>query len=187
MKSFLSPVLGVALFAMSTSGAFAISIISNDVAVEKLSSSGTATYSGTFILGGYNPATQMVHDAQATFVFSDDELFDSNEYAQITVGLGNFGNVEVDGVPLLPWTYTFFSGDLTLNMLATLSSTGQLGYTITATSGDFWYKGGTLEANVVRRPSTNTTPPSVPDGGASAALLGMSLLAVAGLKKKLSR
>lgn len=185
MKSILSPILGIAVLAMSTSAASAVSIISTDLAVQKLSSAGTSSYSGTFVLPGYDAATQMVQSAQATFVFSDDSLFDSNEYAKISLGFENFGSLEVDGIPLLPWTYTFFSGNLT--MLTTLSSTGQLDYTITATSGDFWYKGGVLKAEVTQRPSTNNTPPRVPDGGASAALLGMSLLAVAGLKKKLGR
>ena len=91
------------------------------------------------VLGGYNPATQMLIGAELWFAISDDLDPRRSEWVRIDLetglGLQSFLNPsELDFGP-------FVNGQVSGDALATLDATGTLKYFLTATSGDFWFSG----------------------------------------------
>jgi hypothetical protein len=131
---------------------------------------GVSSYTGSFNIlnDGYKPATEQVYSANADFQFWD--IFGGSE--SLTVALGGS-----------PFEQTgSFSGLITLSdsvvgsALFDLSSDGIVSYTITRTSGEFYLTSATLTAQAGSR--------SVPDGGVTLALLGMSVVAVVGIQRK---
>lgn len=133
------------------------------------------SYQGTFnILNkGYNPAVERVCDADFWFAFADDSRSDTSEVVKIKVGGLTQYQGDVDGTI---WNYDFVWGSVGGSLLATLSNTGILNYTVKILSGDTYLK----EAGLI------ATTCSVPDGGATIALLGMGILGLAAVRRRMT-
>jgi hypothetical protein len=136
----------------------------------------TAPYPGLTTIsdqGGFVPGTDVATSATAFFWFRDDN--DPNETEHVAVNLNGLpftgGQVTSEGVSV-------FGG--TADVTATINLNGTVTYTVTATDGDFFFDYADLTAtgDVIR---TNA-----PDGGATASLLGVGLLGVAAIRRKLS-
>jgi hypothetical protein len=144
------------------------------------------SYYGEFNIAdwGYNSANQEVTSASVWFALADDatdvkDALDLKGYTEtVKIDLGSasgyIGPVEVDLASLL-------SGAVTGSLLVDLSADGILKYTISKTSGDFYIGFAKLVAD-----ATPKAPGSrVPDGGATAALLGLALLGLSAVRRKM--
>ena len=124
------------------------------------------TVLGTFDIttpGGYDPTSQIVYWASATFTFIGPDDVQSS----VSINL-------LDGAVSQNFYVGFsISGQITTEALGILSATGQADYSITSTQGLFHILYATLTANAGPRTSTSST--AVPDGGATLGLLGLSL------------
>jgi len=123
-------------------------------------------FSGEFNLieNGYNPSTQYLTDAVVNFVVYDDDFSDSAETVSINLGPNPFLTGSAN--------FLFSLGDLGATALIDLSDDGILGYKIQSLGGDFIVAWAAIEANAETKPS------SVPDGGMSITLLGLSLVGI---------
>jgi hypothetical protein len=140
------------------------------------------SYTGQWDLlsAGYNPITQRIDSAVATFLLNDAN--GGQESYSITIGGSAFLTGGSFTTTLLG---TIGVGDpVTGSALITLDSTGLLNYTVTANSGVFWLANANLTAQASDRKPLN--PANVPDGGATAGLLGLGLLVLAGAKRHLA-
>ena len=135
-------------------------------------SDGATSHSWTFDItdDGFNPITQDVTSATVKLHFSEydwDHFWE--ETAQLDVGLNTF-SWEVD----TGWS-TF-----TIDSLISLSDTGTVNATITATDGNFWFNEADLFAEgTVPVPVTDPVPEP-----ATMVLLGMGILGLAGINRK---
>jgi hypothetical protein len=122
---------------------------------------------------GFNPATQKIISATATFSFFDDSLFDSSETVKINLGGSVFlGETEVDMISL-------FGGNVTgIALINDLNLDGILEYTIKWLSGDFY--AGSADLRVVAAPIG-----SVPDNGSTLSLLGVACLGLGWAGRKI--
>lgn len=139
--------------------------------------SGFPSGNGTFSdAGGYALNTPLT-SVSASFYVVDSFL----HIDVIDVSLGNFTGVD-DALWLLGKKATFsFAGQN--GEISWLEQNGTIGYQISSDFGDFTLQYAMLTANT----STGDPlgGPSVPDGGTTLVLLGMSLLAVLGVRKGL--
>jgi hypothetical protein len=134
---------------------------------------GVNSYTSTFNLlnDGYNPATEQILSAVARFRVSDDGDFFSGETVSVTLGGVAFGS-----------SSDFNFGSITVNnsvvgsVLAELSSTGILTYTVTRTAGDFYLDWADLTAQA--------GPRGVPDSGLPLAFLGLGLAGLTIVRRK---
>lgn len=134
------------------------------------------TYSGTFNIAnkGYNSGVESVTSALAQFWLADD-LDWPRQSESFTVSLGSDSQWSSGPVRLLV-------GDkLNVTLLADLGADGILNYSVTAATGDFYLLAASLEACTERKPQ------QVPDGGTTLALLGLGLVGVAGLRRRMAR
>ncbi|HAV65057.1 MAG TPA: hypothetical protein DCY13_22140 [Verrucomicrobiales bacterium] len=175
MIKYVKTMLASAALVAGLSTGSAVTIYDVNVHTEYLAAGETET--GMFdISPPYNPATQTVVSASVWFFFSDDvnpwydplDPFGSHsEYVEIRLGPGSgvvLGTGEV-GI------FDIESGNVSGTAYVQLNSTGQLSYSVTATSGDFVFLAAKLAAHV----GSNA---SVPDGGLTVGLLGLGLIAV---------
>ena len=187
-KAILSMVTGVTLLAGGS--ALAIQYIDTNPADTRLDANYfyglnplyNPSYTGGWDLlnEGYDPLTEQINSAVATFKLNDANGF--SESYTITIDGNAFLTGGSFSTTLLG---TISVGDsVGGTALVTLDATGLLSYTVTANSGVFWLKEATLTAEASGRPQTD--PTTVPDGGASLALLGMGLIGLGALKRKLS-
>ncbi len=132
------------------------------------------SYQGTFNIldKGYNPNVERVCDADFWFAFADDSQSDAAEVVKIQVGGLTQFNGDVNGTI---WNYDFVWGSVGGSLLATLSNTGILNYTVRILSGDTYLKEAGLTA----------TTCSVPDGGATVVLLGVGMLGLAAVRRRM--
>ncbi|MCC6821338.1 MAG: VPDSG-CTERM sorting domain-containing protein [Verrucomicrobia subdivision 3 bacterium] len=177
MKKILALAVGAAL--LGGSSAMAITYQDNNPADVWLNAFNTS-YSGQFTLAGYNPGIETITSAVATFKLND--AFGGREGYNITVEANPFLSGGSFATSLFG-TITVGSG-ITGNILGILDATGVLDYTITRTSGEFWLTNARLVAQASTR--TGTNPTSVPDGGTTLAMLGMGLVGVFGLRRKIA-
>jgi hypothetical protein len=117
---------------------------------------------------GYDHATEHVYSATAEFRFEDN--FGFSESLSVVLGgspfeqTGSFSN------------WITLSDSVVGSALFDLSADGIVSYTITRTDGEFYLRNATLTAVA----GSN----SVPDGGTTLALLGMSVIGVFGFQRK---
>jgi VPDSG-CTERM motif len=150
----------------------------------KFLTSSSPSYSSTFniLYDGYNPATMLVTSAVVSFGFADDS-FDTYEYVNVYLDGNLFiAGQEVDGThQTIPTSYDWYHGSISGTLLAGLQD-GVINYTVTVTSGDTYLKRAKLVAQGIYQPSR-----SVPDGGATALLLGFGLAGLVALRRRSSR
>ncbi len=167
-----------ALVAGSTS---AFGAVVGDINIHNtLMNAGNLTQTGTFNIT--IPNGDVVVGAAAQFWMKDDGLFGDTAGESFTVDLG--GQFFASGSPtLITWSYPLnpLNQVLNLTMVADLNNGGDISYTVTRTTGDFIFVKATLEA--VTRPGETQ---GVPDGGTTAALLGLGMVGLAGLRRKLA-
>ena len=135
--------------------------------------SGTAEYKGFFdIKGKYNPALETVTNAQAWFLVSDD-LFDWQK-ERVALDLGNKPFIGPSNA-----SANLLGGQISGDALKTLATTYTLQYTFRAIEGDFLALAAKLYVE--------TCPKTVPDGGATLMLLGLSLAGIEPLRRRMAR
>ena len=132
-------------------------------------------YEGTFNIAedGYNPTTHQVSSAVVMFAFGDDN---DSAYEEVSVDLGLVEGAFGKQFNVL----TLFGGDLKIGLVQDLSADGILNYKINMESGDFYLGYASLVAQATVRPQN-----AVPDGGATAALLGLGLLGLSVIRRKM--
>lgn len=101
--------------------------------------------------------------------FADDSSLDSDEWAQVTIGLDDLFKHEVGGSTASILSYDWELFGLSAHALFDLNSDGVLGVTIAAKNGDFWWKQSLL--------AVDARPITVPEPG-TLLLLGSGLLAI---------
>ncbi len=192
----LSGALGVLLaFAAMSGKATAATFTYSDVDVitkPMTANTGSGTYTGTFDFQppdndantftavGFGPASgtyvsnfgyqlgQPIIEGTVTFFFKDPK--GGTETGTVTALSTTIGNISSFA------NYSIFSEGLELNILASITATGHLTYTVKANTGNF-----DLIAGI------GTITVYVPDGGSTLVMLGGSLLGVAALRKRFFR
>ncbi len=190
----LTPLLaagGLLLAATDKASAFTFDYVDVDVINQSLTGPG-GSFSGsfnfdpgdadvnTFTANGYGPADGTYNsvfgytigtpiiEGTITFFFLDPN--GGTETGIVTADFTNVGGVTTFA------NYSVFSQGLELSLLATITSTGKLDYTVTSNSGDFELVAG-----------IGTITVSVPDTGSTMAMFGGSLLGVAALRKRFAK
>jgi hypothetical protein len=155
---------------LATRSAFAVTYSDNNPADVWLNAF-NPSYTGTFDLvgDGYNPATQQVYSAVATFTLWDGVL---SESWNLTLG----GEAFLSGGSFS--SVINMGGGVFGSALVDLSTDGILSYTITRTSGEFWLTNASLVAN-----AGPSGAGSVPDGGQTSLLLASGLVALGALRR----
>ncbi len=156
-------------------------------------SSSDLSYSATWniLTKGYT-ANSAIDGITVWFKFADDSSNDINEKVDISVGSSKiWDDLEVDGIHPAP-TYATYS--LTLNPVTHVSifndlkADGLLTYSVELQrllSNSLGREDTYLKEAGLRATYETCRTNRVPDGGASIALLGLSLAGIAGLRKKL--
>lgn len=106
-----------------------------------------------------------------------------NNYEEVDIKIGDHlagDNVEVDGVisytgNLLSYDLVSFDLSTILSITADIGADGMLDYYVKAVKGDTYLK----ETRLTVTAETPPPPPSVPDSGSTAALLGLGLVGIA--------
>ncbi len=124
----------------------------------------SGSYASNF---GYTIGTPII-EGTITFFFKDPA--DGSETGFVTAAFSNVGSITSFA------NYSVFSQGLEFSILTSISTDGKLDYTVTVDSGDLELVAG-----------IGTIVVSVPDNGATIAMLGGSLLGMAAFKKRLSR
>jgi hypothetical protein len=136
------------------------------------------SYTGQFNLTdyGFNPATEQIVSANACFTLFD--LFGRESYDILIDGTSLFSGGSFCGLINL-------RTGITGSLLASLNVDGILNYTIQRTSGEFWLTNARLTASTG---SNGGGCPNnrVPDGGTTMALLGLGILGLAAVRRKLA-
>ncbi|HEX8310133.1 MAG TPA: VPDSG-CTERM sorting domain-containing protein [Chthoniobacteraceae bacterium] len=128
------------------------------------------TYTNSFDIGpaGFQPGSQTVTAANATFVFTD--LFGTESFT-LKVGTVPFLDVGSPGLPNL--RITPLGNGLGFISLSDLNADGLIEYTIQRETGSFTLLSAQLNA-------------TVPDGGSTAMLLGAAMTGMAALRRKIA-
>lgn len=147
----------------------------------------TSTFNLTNIAQPYDPNTMVITSAKVYFAFADDSKSgDAEEKVNIYLdGVSIVSGLEVNG--LHPYSsYAWYDFSVTGAALLSLQDDGILDYKVklknTNGTNDTYLKIAKLEAEGHLIP-----PPSVPDHGSVAGLLGGSLLGLAVLRRRLRR
>jgi len=161
--------LALAFFAPQARAAL---YMDHDVILKTLSSYSRSHYGNFNILNqGYNPDAEQVTWAGVAFVFDD------SNYLEDTVRISLNG--ESQGVHHVTYGFSVFGGLLSGEALCDLNEFGVLSYQVRWLSGDpFLLKSATLLAET----SANA---SVPDGGTTVGMLGLALLGLGLISRKL--
>ena len=174
LRSVATRFLCAAAIALSfcASQARAALYVDHDVILKTLSSYTPAHYGNFNILNqGYNPDAEQVTWAGVAFVFVGSDRTEDT----VRISL----NGESQGVHHVSYGFSVFGGLLSGEALCDLNDFGVLSYQIRWLSGDpFLLKTATLMAET----SANA---SVPDGGTTVGMLGLALLGLGLLARKL--
>lgn len=129
------------------------------------------SYNGQFNLTdyGFNPATMEVTSAVAEFTLWDWLLQESFKISVEGTEFASGGSFS---------GFISLGGNVVGSLLANLNDDGILNYTVTRESGEFWLKHARLTAQAEDSSS------SVPDGGATVALLGLATFGLGMLRRK---
>ncbi len=123
---------------------------------------------GTYVSNfGYQLGTPIIEGA-VTFFFKDPDT--GVETGSVTANFSSVGSISTFA------DYSVFSQGLELAVLTSISSSGILSYTVTASSGEFELVAGIGSITV-----------NVPDGGTTLAMLGGSLMGMVALRKRFLR
>jgi hypothetical protein len=114
---------------------------------------------------GFNPATQSAISASFKFYFKDSDNDGENATVDILAPLTKENFIG----------YVDLEGGGSIGVLGSINATGAVSYTVTSTSGTFYLAGA--YAKIVA---------TVPEGGATLAMLGGSMLGMVALRKRLS-
>ena len=186
MKTIRSLILAAALATPAFAINWTVGGVYSGNALAFLNTSGE-TYSSSFAsltTQGFNPAAHILTSATVSFWFADDES-DGSEQVDIFVNgmlaqhqVAN--DFEVDGVhPEATFAkYTFNITDAAT--LASLASGASITYTVRQQVGDTYLKIAGLTGTGTTRGNQG-----VPDGGSTVALLGLGLIGLAAVRKRL--
>lgn len=171
MTTLLRILCLAASFSLAGSLAQAGSYTDNNPANVWLNALNTS-YTGTFDVAneGYNPAVETITSAEVEFLLWD--LLGSESYSI------KFGPETFASGGSFYW-FLNLSGSVSGSAFGTLDATGILSYTVYRNSGEFWLKNARLDVE--------TAPRQVPDSGATLALLGIAMAAVAGARRMVRR
>jgi hypothetical protein len=179
-----STILG--LFLVLT-GSKASAILITDVrTMNAMLNSGNPTYdsvanNNSFDLTthGFTPGSQTVSAAYASFNFLDTDLI--SDIARVNLN----GSLLTIGATF-PIGFSAFGGSLVGTVLADLSATGKLDYTVTLQgNSSATLLGASLTADVTDALTGNPIGNAVPDGGSTLTLLGCAMLGLGWLRKRL--
>lgn len=124
---------------------------------------------------GFRPANEDVISGAVAFVFIDADR--KEERVDINLGEEDFRTGRIN------YGFTVFGGLLSCDALIDINEDGKISYDVRWVSGDaFRLVTGTLVAH-----ATASAPPShgVPDGGTTVAMLGVAMLALGCVQRKL--
>jgi len=145
---------------------------------------GSASYSSTFNIGagdgdfgdqaGYDATSEQIVSATASFVFLS---LNDNSRQSVSIDLGTTPFVSSGSVPVL---FSVFNGAVSGQILQDLSDTGVITYNIR------WENGAAFEAESAglyaeSRPKDRD---NVPDGGGTLGLLGLGLIGVRWMSRR---
>jgi len=174
--------LGVSALILAT-GAMAQAVTYTDSNFHGVFLSEGQSAGGQFnITPAYNPAVEQINSASVTFTFLDDVLGDLLFVNWKLSVDGEAGTVSLNGEQIASessnslWFFASLTYGVPANIVLSLSNTGLLDYTISATDGDFYFKTASLTADASAR--------QVPDGGVTLMLLGGALVGLAAFRRR---
>jgi hypothetical protein len=126
---------------------------------------------------GYNPATMNVTSATITFWFADDGSDGSEQVDLYANGLQVANDLEVDGTIGSLATYASYTFNLNSAGHLAAMQDGVVDFGVYLVTGDTYLKKVKIEATGGYK--------NVPDAGATSALLGLGVLGLVALRKRL--
>lgn len=136
---------------------------------------------------GFAPGSEQVTAAVAIFHLWDDyKTEDKTEGETVTINLGSENLLSASSNGYVFGFFGLVGGFANVNMLIDLNSNGELAYSVESTSGDFYLNFAKLVAHTTEgNPgSTGGGGDRVPDGGATLAFLGLSVIGLACARRK---
>jgi hypothetical protein len=179
MRKFVFSALVMGALLVSGSVASAIQYV-DDNGADTWINAFNPSYTGSWDIAsqGYNPLTEQVNSATATFALNDalgrDESYTITIDGNAFLSGGSFSTSFLGSIS--------FGDPISGTAFVTLDSTGHLSYTIYRDSGEFWLVDATLVAEVGPR-TIGSNGSDVPDGGMTVLMLGCGMLGLVGVRK----
>ena len=189
-------VLTAAAFLTTASACYGNLYYDKDIIGEMVTVGGSAV-TGTFNIStedgdglnqtGFTPGSEQVTTAVAIFHLWDDyKTDDKRERETVSINLGSENLLSASSNGYVFGFFGAVGGFANVNMLIDLNLNGELGYSIESTQGDFYVNFAKLIAHTIEgNPrSTGGSSTRVPDGGATLAFLGLSVIGLACARRK---